>query len=475
MTRVIGVGLAATLVGALSGFVQVTADSAAARSLRFIDPAALSVAQPGATAAAGGPMIDLLILYTVGARDAVGGTLSIKDIAALATSYVNTVFTDSGVVANVRLVGAEELAPFPEQPSNSIAMLGNLTNWPAAKARRDALGADLVHLFVLTNQPSPIDPDLFSCWTAWPMTARDVGPAFERLAYSLSDPRCASLALLRALASNMGSNANSGQGAFPFSFGFIDPQLRFRTVEMSRADVSHLCPPNQCGLINNFSNPGVFVPPGAPTGTAQRNNALSLTNVAPVVAAFRQATLLPPPPPTNLTAEVDGPDVVLKWVGSQGATSYVVEAGTFQGGTNIANADVGNVTTLSATGADGIYYVRVRAKKDGVTSDPSNEVEVRIARSCEDKPPFAPGSLTVELGPVLFGQRSVTLRWTAPACATSYRIVVTAVPGGVQTFETTALGGQGTIVGGRFYTIEVYALNQHGASLFPATKTIEPF
>jgi hypothetical protein len=45
------------------------------------------------------------------------------------------------------------------------------------------------------------------------------------------------------------------------------------------------------------------------------------------------------------------------------ATSYVLQAGSSAGSTNLANSDIGNVTSYVATGiGNGTYYIRVRAK-----------------------------------------------------------------------------------------------------------------
>ena len=58
---------------------------------------------------------------------------------------MNTAFTRSGVAATLRLVGVEELS-FTEQASG-VNTLPLFESNAAARSRRDALGADLVHLF----------------------------------------------------------------------------------------------------------------------------------------------------------------------------------------------------------------------------------------------------------------------------------------------------------------------------------------
>lgn len=69
--------------------------------------------------------------------------------------------------------------------------------------------------------------------------------------------------------------------------------------------------------------------------------------------------------------------VVLGWTAAPGnPTSYIVEAGSGSGLTNLANSDLGGIglgLTANGVGA-GTYYVRMRAKNTCGMSGPSNEV-----------------------------------------------------------------------------------------------------
>ena len=72
-----------------------------------------------------------------------------------------------------------------------------------------------------------------------------------------------------------------------------------------------------------------------------------------------------PGPPSGLGVALNsGGTVVLTWNGAAGnPTSYVVEAGSGPGLSNVANSDLGLTTTLTATGVGpGTYYVRIRAR-----------------------------------------------------------------------------------------------------------------
>ncbi len=98
---------------------------------------------------------------------------------------------------------------------------------------------------------------------------------------------------------------------------------------------------------------------------------------------------VPPGAPT-LSGSVSGTTASLTWTPSPtgGApTSYIIQAGTAPGASNVFNGNVGAITTLSAPVAPGTYYVRVRAVNAGGVSGPSNEVTLVVGG--------APGQPTV--------------------------------------------------------------------------------
>ena len=88
-------------------------------------------------------------------------------------------------------------------------------------------------------------------------------------------------------------------------------------------------------------------------------------------------------PPVGLTSTVSGSNVTLNWAYGGGApSSYVIEAGSFPGGSNLANVDTMSAgTSFFAPGVgDGTYFVRVRAKNACGVSAGSNEVVVTVSR-----------------------------------------------------------------------------------------------
>ena len=72
-----------------------------------------------------------------------------------------------------------------------------------------------------------------------------------------------------------------------------------------------------------------------------------------------------------------GGTISFTWGASAGApTSYVIEAGSISGASNLANADLGtSATAYTAFGVGrGTYFVRLRAKNGCGTSGVSNEL-----------------------------------------------------------------------------------------------------
>ena len=77
---------------------------------------------------------------------------------------------------------------------------------------------------------------------------------------------------------------------------------------------------------------------------------------------------------------VAGDSVALDWGGVGGASSYVLEAGSSPGLSDLLTVDLHTAST-SVTGehlTPGTYYVRIRATNACGTSAPSNDVQVVV-------------------------------------------------------------------------------------------------
>ncbi|MBI3402012.1 MAG: fibronectin type III domain-containing protein [Acidobacteria bacterium] len=87
-----------------------------------------------------------------------------------------------------------------------------------------------------------------------------------------------------------------------------------------------------------------------------------------------------PATPSIFTATVSGSTVTLAWAIVPAATTYVIEAGSAPGSSNLANSDLGSPSGSYVARAvgPGTYYVRLRAKSACGVSRPSNEIVVVV-------------------------------------------------------------------------------------------------
>ena len=88
-----------------------------------------------------------------------------------------------------------------------------------------------------------------------------------------------------------------------------------------------------------------------------------------------------PDAPTGLSFTPAGVNVTLNWTASTGcpATSYIVEAGSAPGLSNLGRFDTGSAApTITASGPSNTYHVRVLGTNPFGTSGPSNEVIITI-------------------------------------------------------------------------------------------------
>ena len=105
------------------------------------------------------------------------------------------------------------------------------------------------------------------------------------------------------------------------------------------------------------------------------------SNEAQLTVGDGACTAAPGPPSNLVVVSVNGGTVVLTWTASAGApTSYVVEAGSSPGGSNLATTDLGSAaTSLTAPGVNrGTYFVRIKGKNACGLGPASNEVTFSV-------------------------------------------------------------------------------------------------
>jgi peptidyl-Asp metalloendopeptidase len=226
-----------------------------------------------------GARFDVLVVYTPAARTAAGGTAAIKNLISLGVSETNTAYGNSGIIPRLRLVYSGEIS-YTEAASlqTDLSRLQSTSDgyMDTVHTLRNTYGADLVKLVVGAATDA--------CGVAYLMSGSN-NTGFASSAFSVTARDCISpnYTFGHELGHNMGSNHApsdpTGTGAFSYSFGYKDPQARFRTV------MAYDCSPS-CPRVLHFSNPNVFYN-GWVTGTSTQNNATSINNVRTVVANFR--------------------------------------------------------------------------------------------------------------------------------------------------------------------------------------------
>lgn len=320
-------------------------------------------------ATTGSPVaIDLLIAYTPASRNRYGAA-GIESRIQAAVADANLGYINSGVNIRINLVAMKEV-DYTESGSIGQA-LSRLTDpsdgyMDIIHTWRDNYGADLVAL---------IGEDSDACGIGNLMASVNTG--FAPWAFSVSYSSCLSnLTLAHEIGHNQGSqhnreDANGGQGAYPYSYGYrrCNPfSVTFRTI------MSYDCGLVNVPRINYFSNPGVLYG-DYPTGIAYEtdpddsaDNARSLNETAATVAAFRAVVN------ANYAGYLDyaGCDVISGWAADRNQLNTPINVSIYDGSTlittmlaNQSRPDVG-----AAIGDNGLHGFNIpipASLKDGVT------------------------------------------------------------------------------------------------------------
>ena len=282
-------------------------------------PTAMAASAEAAVAESGN-VLDLVLGYTQGFATALGGQSQAITRLNNLVELNNQAFANAQVVAQVRLVGTVQVN-YPDATSNQTA-LEELTGFkapstqttPAAafaglRALRDQMGADIVSLVRKYNTPENA-----GCGIAWLIGGGQSGiePADEYFGYSVvsdgydlgsdgSTYFCRDETLAHEIGHNLGSAHDRGTadgddnvlqsneyGLFPYSFGYkTGPGTgNFYTV-MAYGESGQ-------ARYRTFSNPRITFCGGFACGTADADNARSLSQAIPIVAAFRSAVVSAP-------------------------------------------------------------------------------------------------------------------------------------------------------------------------------------
>jgi hypothetical protein len=177
--------------------------------------------------------------------------------------------------------------------------------------------------------------------------------------------------------------------------------------------------------------------------------------------------------PTNVFAFVSAGRLTMTWAAAPAGgvpTSYVVEAGSATGITNIATLPVNTRSFTFSPVPNGFYFLRVRARTATQLGPPSAEAMIVV------------GNVAAPPGPPLLGHSvagsTVTLNWRAPTfgTATSYIVEAGSATGlsNVAVFNTgnaNLLFIVNNVPNGTYY-VRIRAVNAQGSSIVSNERTI---
>ena len=242
-----------------------------------IDKAATAASDDGST-------IDLLVVYTAAARVFLEPFSGLENLVQLSLAEGNVALANSGVIPRLRLVHLAQIAydeptVIPEPISDMLTKLVDPRDgaMDEVHALRDRFGADLVQLVPRSRD---------GCGIAFLMGGSN-NTAFAAAAFGVTSAICLApeVAFIHEIGHNLGCNHAPqdpvGRGAFPYSFGYKQPDKRFHTVMAYPCELG-------CPSVLHFSNPAVRYQ-GEVTGTDTQNNVRSINNVRHLVANFRAA------------------------------------------------------------------------------------------------------------------------------------------------------------------------------------------
>jgi len=284
---------------------------------------------PAAPRATGG-YVDVMVLVTPAARDALGGMATVTQRAESMVAIANLARMNSGITMQMRLVHVAAI-PFTEGATMNADLDYITFSHSQAHSLRDQYGADIVSLITKDKQQS-------YCGLGWLLMSTDNLSWRQQYGYNVVSMSAGGwgydctqdATFAHESGHNMGGShdhANTNFGALtPYSYGYQDPKGKFATVMAYSSGGS--CTGGNCARILMFSTPKVKYL-GRPIGKADWADMARLLNMtSPFVANFRTSTVDSPALPAfDLVAPSDMTELASKntaftWNAVAGASNY---------------------------------------------------------------------------------------------------------------------------------------------------------
>jgi hypothetical protein len=281
-------------------------------------PVTASASMEAVTPAAVGTTVDIALGYTAGFASELGGDSQAVTRLQNLVDVTNQAYSNSQISAQIRLVRTVAVN-YPDATDNNdvLAKLSGYQSgsgsipvdpaFGALRAARDQYGADLVSLVRRFRTP-----ENKGCGVAWliggdqsridnsdaPWGYSVVSDDLDRGDLDETDNKtyvCRKETLAHEMGHNMGQAHNSEDsdgtsGAHSYSYGYREASSTgFYTV------MAYRLPDSSQRAIRYFANPNVpDASTGRPTGTVNADNARSMIQTLPLVAAFRASVVQEP-------------------------------------------------------------------------------------------------------------------------------------------------------------------------------------
>jgi peptidyl-Asp metalloendopeptidase len=246
------------------------------------------------------PNIDVMVLYTPGARAATGGASAMQALIDLGISETNQAYANSLAAQRLRLVHTQEIA-YAESGDLGLDLdrLGGKTDgWmDTIHSLRDQYGADLVHLLVATGN---------GCGIAYLMGGTLVENEHHGFAVSLHSCVSPNYTFAHELGHNMGVHhdiymtGSTTTGNYPYSRGYVNDAAFAFGAPASKRWRDIMSYDNRCNAANfscarllYFSNPNVFYGFDRMGNADTADGVRTLNNTVTTVAKFRSAVDYP--------------------------------------------------------------------------------------------------------------------------------------------------------------------------------------